>query len=138
VVGRVLWLAARFQDAIGRTLAAHGLALGEYSALAILRSQGGTDHELAAGALARATFVTTGGMANLLKRLEAGGLVARRPDPADGRGVLVRLTDAGRDRIDAAVPDMARAERELIRSLPARERSTLVRGLSRLVTNLDA
>ena len=137
VVGRVIWLAARFQETIARALSAHGLALGEYSALAILRSQGGPDHELSPSALARATFVTTGGMANLLKRLEARGLVARHPDPADGRGVLVRLTDAGRERIDAALPDMAGAERELVRSLPARERASLARGLSRLVRSLD-
>ena len=33
---------------------------------------------------------------NAASRLEAAGLVVRRPDPADGRGVLVEITDAGR------------------------------------------
>ena len=33
---------------------------------------------------------------NAANRLEAAGLVARGPDPADGRGVLVEITDAGR------------------------------------------
>jgi DNA-binding MarR family transcriptional regulator len=33
---------------------------------------------------------------NAASRLEAAGLVGRRPDPADGRGVLVEITDAGR------------------------------------------
>lgn len=33
---------------------------------------------------------------NAATRLEAAGLVARRPDPRDGRGVLVEITDAGR------------------------------------------
>jgi DNA-binding MarR family transcriptional regulator len=33
---------------------------------------------------------------NAANRLEKAGLVARRPDPADGRGVLVEITDAGR------------------------------------------
>ena len=32
----------------------------------------------------------------LVARLEAAGLVVRRRDPADGRGVLVEITDAGR------------------------------------------
>ena len=33
---------------------------------------------------------------NAAGRLEAAGLVVRRPDPQDGRGVLVEITDAGR------------------------------------------
>jgi DNA-binding MarR family transcriptional regulator len=33
---------------------------------------------------------------NAATRLEAAGLVTRRPDPADGRGVLVEITAAGR------------------------------------------
>jgi DNA-binding MarR family transcriptional regulator len=33
---------------------------------------------------------------NAASRLEAAALVIRRPDPADGRGVLVEITDAGR------------------------------------------
>jgi DNA-binding MarR family transcriptional regulator len=137
VVGRVLWLAARFQDTIARALSRHRLTLGEYSALAILRSQGGPDHELTPSALARATYVTTGGMANILRRLEAHGLVGGRPDPGDGRRVLMRLTAAGRERIDAALPDVAEAEGVLVRSLTARERASLARGLSRRGASLD-
>src|SRR3954451_12511913 len=34
---------------------------------------------------------------NAASRLEAAGLVVRRPDPADGRGVLVEITDEGRE-----------------------------------------
>lgn len=34
---------------------------------------------------------------NAATRLESAGLVVRRPDPADGRGVLVEITDAGRE-----------------------------------------
>jgi len=39
---------------------------------------------------------------NAATRLEAAGLVVRRPDPADGRGVLVEITDAGRAVADKA------------------------------------
>lgn len=34
---------------------------------------------------------------NAVDRLQAAGLVRRDPDPADGRGKLVTITDAGRD-----------------------------------------
>ena len=32
---------------------------------------------------------------NIINRLEAQGLVARRPNPADGRGTLAEITAAG-------------------------------------------
>lgn len=54
-------------------------------------------------ALARAMQVTKGTMTNTLQRLAAGGLIAVRPDPTDGRGKLVSLTPEGRDARDKAV-----------------------------------
>jgi len=39
---------------------------------------------------------------NAASRLEAAGLVVRRPDPRDGRGVLVEITDAGRATAEEA------------------------------------
>jgi len=38
---------------------------------------------------------------NHVKRLEALGLVARRPDPSDARAWMIELTDAGRSELDA-------------------------------------
>jgi DNA-binding MarR family transcriptional regulator len=137
VVGRVLRLGAVFQEAVARQLSPHGLAPGEYSVLAILRSQGGPEAELTPTALSRATYLSTGGMANLLKGLEADGLVVRRPDPSDRRGVLVRLTAAGRERVDRAVSDVAEAERRLVEGLSTRERRALARTLSRLLVSVD-
>jgi DNA-binding MarR family transcriptional regulator len=40
--------------------------------------------------------VTQSAISQLVTRLEAEGLVGRHADPADGRGVLVHITDAGR------------------------------------------
>ena len=48
-------------------------------------------------------MVTSGTMTNRVDRLADKGLVERLPDPADRRGVIVRLTDAGRERVDAAL-----------------------------------
>jgi DNA-binding MarR family transcriptional regulator len=137
VVGRILRLAAVCDEAITRALAPHGLGPGEYSVLAILRSHGGPDLEVAPKALTEATYLTTGGMANLVKRLETRGLVSRRPDPSDGRGVLVRLTAEGQRRVDLAVVDVSIAERTLVRDLSVKERRMLTRGLSRLLLSVD-
>ncbi|WP_104532133.1 MarR family winged helix-turn-helix transcriptional regulator [Streptomyces natalensis] len=47
-------------------------------------------------------------MSRQLHTLEKLGLVAREPDPADGRAVLVRITDEGRTRF-SRVRDARRA-----------------------------
>jgi DNA-binding MarR family transcriptional regulator len=47
-------------------------------------------------ALAARAGVTQPGMTQLVDRLQRMGLLDRVPDPADGRVVLVRITDEGR------------------------------------------
>ncbi|MEC9000415.1 MAG: MarR family winged helix-turn-helix transcriptional regulator [Actinomycetota bacterium] len=49
---------------------------------------------------------TSGGLTATLKRLQARGLVERRPDPCDGRGRLVALTAAGRAAHDTVFADL--------------------------------
>jgi DNA-binding MarR family transcriptional regulator len=41
---------------------------------------------------------------NAIQRLVADGLVVRAPHPSDGRAAVAVLTDAGRDRVEAATP----------------------------------
>ncbi|WP_084525554.1 MarR family winged helix-turn-helix transcriptional regulator [Nocardia vaccinii] len=47
-------------------------------------------------ALAAAEGVAQPSMTQLVHKLEAGGLVERRPDPQDKRGCLIEVTEAGR------------------------------------------
>jgi DNA-binding MarR family transcriptional regulator len=42
------------------------------------------------------------GLSRLVQRMEADGVVDRRPDPADGRATVLALTAAGRRRLRAA------------------------------------
>jgi len=51
------------------------------------------------GDLATAERVRPQSMAQTVAELEEGGLVRRRPDPADGRRVLIELTTLGRERV---------------------------------------
>lgn len=49
--------------------------------------------------LADGEAVTQPAMTGLIQRLESTGLVARQPDPADGRATLITITDQGRSTL---------------------------------------
>jgi DNA-binding MarR family transcriptional regulator len=78
-------------------------------------------------------MVTSGTMTNRVDRLEQRGLVQRMPDPADRRGVHVRLTPRGKERVDAALADLLERERALLKALSRAEQDTLTTLLRRLV-----
>jgi DNA-binding MarR family transcriptional regulator len=69
-----------------------GVSPPRLSALSVVVSAG----PLAIGALAAAENVAAPTMTRLVDGLERDGLVRRRRDPADARGVLVEATPAGR------------------------------------------
>ncbi|MEZ4291822.1 MAG: MarR family transcriptional regulator [Myxococcota bacterium] len=67
---------------------------------------------------------SSGGMTKILKRLEASGLVERRPDPDDGRGSRVVLTSRGLALQDRVFHAFAAATSSLLAPLgPERRRS---------------
>jgi len=74
-------------------------------------------------------MVTSGTMTNRVDRLQAKGLVIRRPAPSDRRGVIVRLTDAGRERVDAALDELLSRERALLADLDPAERDDIAASL---------
>ena len=47
---------------------------------------------------------------NIISRLERQKMVIRRPNPADGRGTLAEITDAGRAVVKRATGDLMAAE----------------------------
>jgi DNA-binding MarR family transcriptional regulator len=53
------------------------------------------------GDLALAERVRPQSMTQTVSDLEGEGLIARRPDPADGRRILVELTEQGRNTLEA-------------------------------------
>src|SRR6266545_4970556 len=69
--------------------------------------------------------------------LASRGLVERLPDPADRRGVLVQLTGAGRDAVDAAMADLLAHERALLGSLSEADQRRITRILRELVRPFD-
>ena len=76
-------------------------------------------------------------MTNRIDRLAARGLVQRHPDPDDRRGVIVRLTDEGAARADAALSDLLTQERAILAGLPESERKILADLLRQLLLPFD-
>ena len=68
--------------------------------------------------LASAMQVTKGAMSNTVARLAAKGLVEVMPDPTDGRGKLVSLSDAGRAARQQALAGLALGLDDLNRDIP--------------------
>lgn len=124
LVGRLHRLADLLREELVALYRRYGLGEGEFDVLASLRRQG-PPYELAPGALARHTMVTTGAMTKRLDRLEQAGLVERRLSDQDGRGRVVRLTDAGRSLFDEAFTAHIRNEHRLIAALDPQQRAAL-------------
>jgi DNA-binding MarR family transcriptional regulator len=82
-----------------------GLALADYDVLAQLAI---ADGELRMTDLASRALISRSGMTRRIARLVDEGLVRRSEANADGRGVLVALTNAGAARLAETVPAHAR------------------------------
>jgi len=128
-LGRLHALAGRAIEAV---FEAHGLATGEFDVLAALRREG-DPFVLTPSALARTLMLSPAGMTNRVDRLVARGLVDRHADPDDRRSLLVALTPAGREVVDAAVTDHVANEVRLLEVLSAGDRAALDRILRTLL-----
>lgn len=113
VWSRVQRLALHLDAARRRAYASHDLETWEFDVLAALR-RSGVPFRLTPGQLIRETHVTSGTMTNRVDRLAHRGFVVREADDSDGRLVLVRLTEAGQEAVDAALTDLLAAERDLL------------------------
>lgn len=124
VLSRISRLARRVDLARGAAFAQHHLEGWEFDVLSALR-RAGRPYQLSPGQLVTETLVTSGTMTNRVDRLEQRGLVTRRPDPGDRRGVKVCLTRSGREAVDAALSDLLDHEQALLARLTPVEQATL-------------
>ena len=121
-----------------------GISGPQYSVLvAVAHLQGGCGASV--GAVAQATHVSSAFIAAETGKMARRGLLLKRPNPQDRRGVLLRLAPAGRLRIDR-VADEIRAindlffgalDAPLFCALSAAA-AALVKGSGRAVHYLDA
>jgi DNA-binding MarR family transcriptional regulator len=107
-----------------------GLTLGDFDVLAQLAHAGG---ELRMSDLAAQAYSSRSGMTRRIDRLVGEGLVSRANSDADGRGVVVALTEAGLARLAEAAPVHLRRVSELfVEKLSDRELATLASALGKV------
>jgi DNA-binding MarR family transcriptional regulator len=89
-----------------------GVSFFEYHVLSMLSEL--PDRTLRMSRLAQLTSASLSRLSNVVKRLEARGLVRREPDPDDRRATRAALTDAGMSLVEEAAPAHVTTVRELI------------------------
>ena len=136
VLSRVSRLGHHLDRARRQAFADHDIEVWEFDVLTALR-RAGTPYQLSPGRLLKETLVTSGTMTNRVDRLEARSLVRRLPDPSDRRGVLVRLTAAGRTTVDGALEGLLTREHALLAGLDAAQQKDLARLLRTLVVPFE-
>lgn len=107
-------------------LRAHNIEMWDYAVLGALEhDSASTQTQLAATVGRDKTRLIT-----ILDRLEASGLLQRRPDRNDRRNRIVTLTDAGRTLLAECRRDIRAMEVGLLSALSATDRTVFIRALS--------
>lgn len=136
IFGRTSRIYTHFLRRADTWLSPLGLSWETFSLIAALR-RSGKPYELNPTELQRQSLLTSGAMTNRIDRVEALGLVERRPDTADRRGVIVRLTPAGRALADKAIAVHFSKAAEILGALNAREREQLDQLLAKLLKSFE-
>jgi DNA-binding MarR family transcriptional regulator len=121
VADRLHSAAIRLLRAVRAADAEIGVSAAKLSALSVLTFGGATS----LSALARAEQVTAATMSKLVADLEAEGLVAKRPDRKDRRGVRIEVTAKGRALMEEGRKRRLALLRERLAELPRAERAKL-------------
>jgi DNA-binding MarR family transcriptional regulator len=87
--------------------------------------------------MARAFQVPKTSMSHTLAGLEKRGLIRMEPNPADGRGKLVLITDAGKSLRNRAIEDMAPDMAEVVPQFGIEEAEAILPALRKLRSVLD-
>jgi len=122
--GRMRNLTLHLSREMEKTFARFDLNSANFDMLATLR-RSGEPYALSPSDLMDTMMVTSGTMTNRIDQLEKAGLVARSPNPDDGRSFLISLTPKGFALIDAAVTAHVETQTRLVSTLSDHERTAL-------------
>ena len=136
IVDRIGGINRRLKRGMEATLAEHGLSHPDWQVLTSLRLA--ADHRSSPGELSNNLELSSGAMTSRLDRLGEAGLVRRLPEPGDRRGVIVELTEKGRDAWDTAASVQGRREAFFASALTKPEQKQLNDLLRKLMLAFEA
>lgn len=135
VWGRITLIQERHLNILSQALRPLGLTFNEYQIIVILLLSG-APYEMNPSTLIQQKIMSSGGIANLLNKMEAADLLQREPSQQDRRGVIVRLTPNGIRMARASLVAAGHIEQDLLSGMTEDEievLSILLRKALRLV-----
>lgn len=127
VVDSLLYAAHRIRNAADASLRECGLSLPAYKLMTALEGSDCSMREVS-----DVLHVSPRTVTDMIDGLEARGLVARCPHPADRRVTLLRLTPDGRQQLAAAAARAEESHNAAVGRLSEREQGTLRELLDRV------
>lgn len=115
-------------------LATTGLTIRQFAVLAALNDEDGQSQS----SLVDITGIDRSTLADMVARMEKGGMVQRIKSSHDARAKAVSLTDAGRIAFEQAAPVVQAADAELVAELRKSRRASLLESLITIGDGTDA
>ena len=131
IIARIVRMSHYISQFIDANLAHYNLNVGEFEVLAALARN--PDRQLSPKELQKKILISSGGLSNRINRLEEKKFIVRIPDPADRRGVIVKITPEGRKLTLEAVETHVAIEKSLVQGLDAENKDQLAMLLKKLI-----
>lgn len=135
-IGRVLRVQFFASASIARVLRQHGLDWGGFDVLATLR-RSGSPYQMSPTQLYQELVLTSGAMTHRMDVLERAGLIKRKFDPSDRRGMLAVLTRDGRTLVGKVMAAHLKHEAKIAAFLSKTEQAQLARLLKKLLLGME-
>ena len=132
ITARILNLAESSMIAMNANLARFGVKYSVYAVIATLRGYG-PPYQATPTQLHNDLMITSGGVSNLLRKVEEAGFIQRFTDPADGRGTIVRLTEEGFKLSETTMLAQAEMEGKLTDMFTLEEKVVFAKFLKRML-----
>ena len=133
---RLVRIRSHIDDELAGLFGHFDLTAADFTVIAALR-RAGAPYTLTQSVLMSRLGLTSGTVSVRLSRLDSKGAVTRRPSTQDSRGVLITLTDLGRELFDQVAPQHLAHEEVLLSALTDDECEHLAGLLRKLLFSFE-